>query len=75
MNISLKQAADILSITGDEVMFHHQTNRINAGVDQESMAWQFDLNEVIKLKEELDKEVLEKVTAEQAEKEEATEEK
>jgi hypothetical protein len=66
MNISLKQAADILSMSGDEVMFHHQTNRINAGVDQDSMAWQFDLNEVIKLKEEIDKELLEKAETEQA---------
>lgn len=56
MNITLKQAADILSITDDEVMFLNQTNRIEAKVDQESMAWQFDLNEVIQLKETLDQE-------------------
>lgn len=65
MLITLKQAADILSITGDEVMFLNQTNRINASVDQESLAWQFDLTEVLKLKEKLDTEKVEKAIQEQ----------
>jgi hypothetical protein len=70
MNISLKQAADILSISGDELMYLNQTKRIEAGVDQDSMAWQFKFDDVIKLKEELDREVVEKAEAEAAEEKE-----
>ena len=53
MKISLQQAADILSMSDDEVMFLKQTNRINATVDQETLVWEFDLNEVLTLKETL----------------------
>jgi|AntRauTorcE11897_2_1112592.scaffolds.fasta_scaffold08422_3 hypothetical protein len=55
MNISLKQAADILAVSGDQVMYYKQANKINATVDQESMAWQFDLNDVLQLKANIDK--------------------
>ena len=51
MNISLKQASEILSLTEDELMFLHQTNNgIQAKIDEESMAWVFDINEVLALK-------------------------
>ena len=55
MNICLKQAADILAVSGDQVMYYKQANKINATVDQESMAWQFDLNDVLQLKANIDK--------------------
>lgn len=50
--LSLPDAAAILSITPDELMFKVQTNVIQAGIDKESMAWTFDLNSVLKLKED-----------------------
>lgn len=56
MNISLKQSADILGKTEDEVMFLVQTNRIKAGVDQDTLAWSFVLDEILQLKKRLEEE-------------------
>lgn len=50
MNIGLKDAAAILSKTEDELMYLNQTNRIQAGVNQDTLAWQFKLEDVLKLK-------------------------
>ena len=54
MNISLDHTADILNMTNDEVMFLTQTNKIQAHVQQEPLAWVFDLDEIIKYKKTLD---------------------
>jgi hypothetical protein len=56
MNILLGQAAGILSLSDDEVMYLHQRNRLKASVDQDTMKWQFDIAEVLALKEVLDRE-------------------
>ena len=56
MNILLDQAAGILSLSEDEVMYLHQRNRLKASVDQDTMKWQFDITEVLSLKETLDRE-------------------
>lgn len=56
MNISLKQAADILNKSDDEVMFLVQQNKIQASVDQTALAWEFALDDVLKFKATLDKE-------------------
>ena len=56
MNITIEQAADIVSKTTDELMFLVQNKKIEAGVS-ESLTWQFDLNDVIKMKEELESEL------------------
>jgi hypothetical protein len=50
MNIGLNEAAAIIGKTADELMFYHQTNKIQAGVDQETLAWVFKLEDVLKLK-------------------------
>ena len=59
MNLSIKQAAEILGKTRDELMFLVQTNKIQAGVDQDTMAWMFDLNEVLQLKKNLEEDLTE----------------
>lgn len=50
MKISLQQAAEIVSLTTDELMFLVQSNKIQASVNQDSLAWEFDLDEVLNLK-------------------------
>jgi hypothetical protein len=54
MNIGLTEAAAIVGKTPDELMFYHQVNRIQAGVNQESLAWEFKLQDVLELKAALD---------------------
>lgn len=56
MHIGLAEAAAICGKTPDELMFLQQTNRIQAGVDQETLVWQFVLSEVLELKAELEEE-------------------
>jgi hypothetical protein len=58
MNISLAQAAEVLGKTSDELMFLVQANRIQAGVDQDTLAWTFQLEEVLTLKKTLEEESL-----------------
>ena len=58
MVISLAQAAGILAIEPDEVMYLHQSNRLKASVNQDTMKWQFDINEVLEMKKVLDEEKL-----------------
>jgi hypothetical protein len=59
MNLSIKQAAEVLGKTRDELMFYVQTNKIQASVDQDTMAWMFDLNEVLQLKKNLEEDLTE----------------
>lgn len=54
MVIGLTEAAAIIGKTSDELMFYHQTNKIQAGVDQDTLAWQFKLEDVLKLKAAID---------------------
>lgn len=54
MNIGLTEAAAVIGKTPDEVMFYHQANKIQAGVNQDSLAWEFKLADVLKLKAEID---------------------
>lgn len=56
MNIGLNEVAKILSISEDEVMYLHQSNKIQAGVDQDSLAWMFDLDEILLYKQKNEKE-------------------
>jgi len=56
MQISLKQASEILNLSEDEVMFNKQQGKIQASVDQDTLAWKFDFDDVIKLKDSLDEE-------------------
>lgn len=56
MNLDKTQAAEILSLTEDELMFLQQSGRIQAGVDQDTLAWTFALDDVLKLKQALDEE-------------------
>lgn len=54
MDLTLTQAADVLTKTEDEVMFLVQTNQLQALVDQESLAWRFRLDEVLSVKKLLE---------------------
>lgn len=56
MNIGLNEAAAIIGKTSDELMFYHQANKIQAGVNQDTLAWQFKLEDVLKLKTALEAE-------------------
>jgi hypothetical protein len=67
MNISLEQASEVLGKSQDELMFLVQTNRITAGVDQDTLAWEFDLNKVLELKVVLDEEAQQKLQEDDAE--------
>lgn len=55
MNIGLNEAAAIIGKTTDELMYYHQSKNIQAGVNQDTLAWEFELNDVLKLKAELEK--------------------
>ncbi len=55
MIISKSQAAGMLALPEDELMFLHQQGKLKATVDQESMQWQFDFDEVLEMKAVLDK--------------------
>ena len=52
MVLSTKQASDILGITEDELLFLHQSNKLEAIVNQESLIWEFKLDDVLKIKAE-----------------------
>ena len=59
--LSKKDAADVLSMSEDELMFAVQLNKIRAGVDDNTLAWTFVLEDVLKLKQQVeDQEVLDK---------------
>lgn len=69
MNIGLKDAAAILSKTEDELMYLNQTNKIQAGVNQDTLAWEFKLEDVLKLKAAIEAAAAAKAEEEQTEKE------
>jgi len=69
MILDIKNAAEILSMTEDELMFAVQSNKIHAGVDEDSLAWTFALEDVLELKKKIE----ELEAQEQAEKEEESE--
>jgi len=54
MNIGLNEAAAIIGKTTDEMMYYHQTNDIQAGVNQDTLAWEFKLEDVLALKAKLE---------------------
>lgn len=54
MKISLEQAAGILGNSTDEVMYLVQTNKLTAGVDPDSFSWNFELDQLLSLKTQLD---------------------
>lgn len=54
--IPTKQAATILEYTEDELLYQVQTNGVlEKHIDEETMSWQFDLQEVLDLKVVIDK--------------------
>ena len=54
MKVSLEQAASILGTSPDEVMLLVQSQKITAGVDPDSLSWNFDLEQLLSLKTQLD---------------------
>ena len=54
--VTLEEAAGIMGKTSDEVMFLVQSKKLTAGVNPDTLAWCFDLNEVLTCKESLLKE-------------------
>ena len=52
MVLSASQASGILGITEDELLFLHQTNKLEATVNQESLIWEFNLEDILKIKAE-----------------------
>jgi len=55
--LSKKDAADVLSMSEDELMFAVQLNKIQAGVDDDTLAWTFVLEDVLKLKQQIEDEI------------------
>tara|TARA_S200002703_G_scaffold112685_1_gene98190 strand:- start:219 stop:437 length:219 start_codon:yes stop_codon:yes gene_type:complete len=66
--ITLDQTAQILTLTGDEVMFYVQSKKLTAGTNQDTLTWEFEMDEVLKFKEVLDKSREEKRLEEEAKK-------
>jgi len=66
MIISLSQTAKILALTEDEVMFYVQSKKITAGTNQETLTWEFDMDEILGFKEVLDQAREEKRLEEEA---------
>jgi len=61
MILDIKNAAEILSMSEDELMFAVQLKKIHAGVDEDTLAWTFALEDVLKLKQQIEEqEVLDK---------------
>lgn len=54
MKVSLEQAASILGKSSDEVMLLVQSQQITAGVDPDSLSWNFELDQLLSLKTQLD---------------------
>jgi predicted HTH domain antitoxin len=54
MKVSLEQAASILGTSPDEVMLLVQSQKITAGVDSDSLSWNFELDQLLSLKTQLD---------------------
>jgi hypothetical protein len=54
MKVSLEQAASILGKSSDEVMLLVQSQQITAGVDSNSLSWNFELDQLLSLKTQLD---------------------
>lgn len=50
-DLTLEQVGGILSKTTDEVMFLVQSGKLQASVDQDTMAWKFDLTHVLEVKQ------------------------
>lgn len=53
-DLTLEQVGGILSKTTDEVMFLVQSGKLQAGVDQDTMAWKFDLTHVLEVKQAIE---------------------
>lgn len=51
--LTLDETAKILGKTPDETMFLVQSGKLNAGIDQDNMAWKFVLDDVLAVKETL----------------------
>jgi len=56
MKLAINQAAEILSKTNDEVMFIVQSGGLTASVNEENITWEFDLQEVLTLKANMESE-------------------
>ena len=54
--LSKKDAADVLSMREDELMFAVQLKKIHAGVNEDTLAWTFALEDVLKLKQQIEDE-------------------
>ena len=52
--LSVSEAAQVLGRTEDELMFEVQNGNIQAGVDDDTLAWTFDLSDVLALKKSLE---------------------
>lgn len=50
MIMTIEQATQILDLTQDEVLFYHQCDRLPATVNQDDLTWQFEFDDLIKLK-------------------------
>lgn len=53
-DLTLEQVGGILSKTTDEVMFLVQSGKLQAGVNQDTMAWKFDLIHVLEVKQAIE---------------------
>lgn len=54
MLIELSHAAKILDSTDDELMFMVQSGDLKSEIDEDSMTWQFEIEDVLELKAKLD---------------------
>lgn len=54
MLITLEHAAQILTHSPDQVMFMVQSGDLLARIDEETIEWKFDIDEVLTLKAKLD---------------------
>ena len=58
MIIDLAHASSILAMTENELMFSVQSGSLEAIINQDNMTWEFDIDQVLSLKKELDQENL-----------------
>lgn len=54
MLVELDHAAQILTSTTDEVMFMVQSGDLQSHIDDDTMTWKFEINDVLELKAKLD---------------------
>lgn len=54
MRMTLKQASLMVDLTEDEFMYEHQQGNVTLHVNEDTMAWEVEVDDVLSLKKIID---------------------